>query len=90
MADGNPASADEPSPRTPLEERVSADKRQLLKLVLGSMTAYTAPLMTSFPAKEPLFGAAAAGTTLGGNKTKGGFFGRIVRLLASLFKFHPG
>lgn len=60
MADGNPETAEEPEPRTPLEERVSADKRQFLKLVLGSMTAYSVPLMASFSMGGLRFGSARA------------------------------
>jgi hypothetical protein len=48
MANGNSETADEPGCRTLLEERVSADKRQFLRMVLGSITAYSVPLMASF------------------------------------------
>ncbi len=91
MTDGNPESAGEPGRRTLLEERVSADKRQFLKLVLGSMTAYSVPLMTSFSTDGLQVSAAAAGTTFGGNQTHGGFFGKILEFLARLFnKSRPG
>ena len=43
------------------EEGVSADKRQVLKLMLGSAATFSAPLMVSFPLLGLRIGPAEAG-----------------------------
>ena len=51
--------------KTPLEvevgERMSEDRRQLLKLILGSMAAYSTPLIASFSMEGLRIGSAEAG-----------------------------
>ena len=44
-----------------LGERMSEDRRQLLKLILGSMAAYSTPLIASFSMEGLRIGSAEAG-----------------------------
>ena len=49
------------SPPDELVERVSEGRRQLLKVLLGGMAAYSVPLMASFSMEGLRFGTAQAG-----------------------------
>jgi len=49
------------SPPDELVERVSESKRQLVKVLLGGMAAYSVPLMASFSMEGLRIGAAKAG-----------------------------